>query len=53
MRDDQPLNLRCSAAGSPTAVILAVKQNLVYNEKVWYNTYQVLKILNIDKFVLV
>ena len=34
MTVDVPMNLRCSAAGSITAVILAVKRNLVYDEKI-------------------
>ena len=29
---EEPLNLRCSAAGSTTAVILAVKKKCVHNE---------------------
>ena len=34
MTAEEPLNLRCSAAGSTTAVILAAKEILVHTGKI-------------------
>ena len=48
MTAEEPLNLRCSAAGNTTAVILVVKKFLSIMNKL--NEIR-MKILNIDKFV--